>query len=475
MFMMKWVIGIILFFCGTMLFSQESDVSKELLIKATENFKFLNKNPEAAFLESKKIESEARKLKAPKAELKAIDTQCNYYKAKNDFENMIIVSKSLFRKAEMYKNTAFQATAKRYLFEAYIFSGLPDKALPELEEGMEIVNNSSEKYSASVIGVKADLLITYSNYYSLNKDFENRLKYIKLAGKEYEKLPEGKIKQSLMWLHYANLAGAYKEVGELDSSKHYALFSLSKDDGEMRADVKAMSLSILGDLALKEQNYRKALSYFKKTERLEGYQNHYNIQMLYDNIILSYQKLQLEDSAKLYKAKKDSLKLSITENQNKSLQNLLKQKAENPYAKYFYLLLILIAGIGVFLFIIIKKNRTLVQQEKISQQYLKEVPGVQSGNDYSKLIELLKKNDSTFMLYFDELFPEFTPKLLKIYPDINPSEIEFCALLKLKIPTHEIAGYKHITLKSVQNRKYSIRKKLNIPKGVDIYNWFSSF
>lgn len=473
--MVKQAGAIILLFWGAMMFSQESGVSKELFNKANENFKALNKNPDAAFLEAKKIEIEAIKLNVPRAELKAIDTQCNYYKVKNDFENMIIASKSMFQKARFYELTAYQGTAKRYLFEAYIFSGLPDKALLELEEGMEIINNSNEKDSASIIGVKADLLITYSNYYSLNKDYKNRLKYIKLAGKEYEKLPEGDNKQNLIWLHYANLAGAYKEVHEVDSAKHYALLSLSKDNGNMRSDVKAMSLSILGDLAMKGQEYRKALSYFKKTERLEGYQNHLNIQLLYDNIILSYQKLQLEDSAKLYKAKKDSLKLSISENQNKSLQNLINEREENPYSKYFYVLMILILGIGIFLFIIIKKNRTLVQQEKISQQYLKETPSIQSGNDYSKLIELLKKNDSTFMLYFDESFPDFTPKLLKVNPTINPSEIEFCALLKLKIPTNDIARYKHITLKSVQNRKYSIRKRLNIPKGVDIYNWFSSF
>jgi len=71
------------------------------------------------------------------------------------------------------------------------------------------------------------------------------------------------------------------------------------------------------------------------------------------------------------------------------------------------------------------------------------------------------------------VFPDFTPKLIKTNPNLNQSDIEFCALLKLKIPTSDIARYKFITIKSVQNKKYLIRKKLDIPKGVDIYNWFS--
>lgn len=473
--MIKQIGAIILFLWGTMMFSQENNTAQSINDRAVENAKTLIKNPETAFLEAKKIESEAQKLKAPLAELRAIDTQCNYYKTKNDFENMMISAESLFQKAKLYKIPSTQATAKRYLFEAAIFSGLPDKALKELEEGMEIVENSNDKNSEKIIRVKADLLITYSNYYSLKNDFKNRLKYIKLSGKQYERLPEGEDKQYLMWLHYSNMAGAYKEVNELDSAKYFAQLSLSKDQGYENSEVRSMILSILGDLAVKDLDYRKALSYFKETERLQGYQNHYNIQLLYDNIILSYQKLQIEDSARIYKSKKDSLKLSISENQNKSLRSIINEKDDNPIPIYLYVLILLLIGIGIFSIFIIRKNRTLVRQEKISQQYLREVPGVQNSNDYSKLIELLKKNDASFILYFDELFPEFTPKLLKVYPTINPSEIEFCALLKLKIPTNDIARYKHITLKSVQNRKYSIRKKLNIPTGVDIYNWFSSF
>lgn len=474
--MVKYLGILIILFLGTTLLSQETNGgSKQIILKAYKNFNLLNENPETAFLEAKKIEAEAKKLKVPKAELKAIDTQCMYHKSKNDFENMMTSAKELFRKAEFYKITAYQATAKRYLFEANIFSGLPEKALRELEEGMKVINNSNEKDSANIISIKADLLITYANYYSLNKDYKNRLKYIKLSGKEYKRLPEGDNKQFLMWLHYANIAGAYKEVNEPDSAKHYALLSLSKDKGYKRSDVKAMSLSILGDLALKDQEYRKALTYFKETESLEGYQNYFNVESLYENIITSYQKLNLDDSARFYKSKRDSLKLSISEKQNKSLQNIINEKDDNPVSKYLYALIVLFFGIGIFSFLVIRKNRTLVQQEKISQQYLKEVPGIPTGNDYSKLIELLKKNDPSFMLYFEELFPEFSSKLLRINPNINPSEIEFCALLKLKISTNDIARYKYITLKSVQNRKYIIRKRLNIPKGVDIYNWFSSF
>jgi hypothetical protein len=113
---------------------------------------------------------------------------------------------------------------------------------------------------------------------------------------------------------------------------------------------------------------------------------------------------------------------------------------------------------AIFMFFIIRKNWNLTRQEKISQEYLKENPESKNGEDYSRLLEMLKKNNLAFMPYFDEVFPDFTQKLLKINSKIIQSDIEFCALLKLKMPSHEIARYKFITLKSVQNKKYFFKK-----------------
>ncbi|WP_294296360.1 LuxR C-terminal-related transcriptional regulator [uncultured Chryseobacterium sp.] len=78
------------------------------------------------------------------------------------------------------------------------------------------------------------------------------------------------------------------------------------------------------------------------------------------------------------------------------------------------------------------------------------------------------------MFAFESLFPEFSEKLLKINPELQQSEIEFCALLKLKLTTKEIAKYTFIETRTVQNKKYRLRKKLEIPHQVDIYHWIDS-
>lgn len=94
------------------------------------------------------------------------------------------------------------------------------------------------------------------------------------------------------------------------------------------------------------------------------------------------------------------------------------------------------------------------------------------ADSHVKLIELVKENNPAFLMYFEEVYPGFSDKLLKINPKINQTELEFCALLKLKMPTKEIAKYKFIAPKTVQNKRYLIRKKLNIPQAIDTYQWF---
>src|SRR5690606_13260930 len=130
--------------------------------------------------------------------------------------------------------------------------------------------------------------ISYANYYSDKKDYKNRMKFIKLSGKEFTKISDEQYKQKLLYVHYSNLAGAYIDINNPDSAKYYAELSMSKDNGYGRDDIQAKNLSILGEAMIKEKNIKKALYYFKEAEKLKGYKNHLNIEDLYDNIIEAY-------------------------------------------------------------------------------------------------------------------------------------------------------------------------------------------
>jgi len=466
----------IFFFVGTALvFSQQTNAEKELLKRVTENYKQLSKDPEKSFSEAQKLEKEAQGIDAKEAELISIETQCSYYSRKNDFKNTIIIAKRLFERAKLYKNYVYQLNAKYYSAQAFLYSELPNESFSELEDGKKIINKVNSNDSLSITSV-ADLFIAYSNYYSWKEDHRKELKYVKLAGKEYEKLKNTNLKNRLFYINYSNLGDIYNKLNLLDSAKYYADFSQSYGKNYSRTDVDTRNFIVLGQVALKkDKNYRLAISYFKSAEKLKGNKQYLNVEDLYDNFVTSYEHLSLPDSAKLYRMKIDSLKLQISENQKRSLHTLLNEEKEKKLGWYVYVLLVVLVGMLVFTFVVIRKNKILSRQEKISQEYLEKVSENPKSEDYSRLLEMLKKNDPLFMVYFNEAFPEFSSKLEKINPKITPAETEFCALLKLKIPTKDISKYKYIELQTVRNKKYLIRKKFHIPQNVDIYKWFDDF
>jgi hypothetical protein len=471
--MMRICAILAIFFLGTaMLFSQENSAQKDLLKMANENYNLVFTNPEDAFQEAAIIMQEAQKENNQEAELCAISTQCVYYESKNNFEELMITAKLLFQKAESYQNPVYQTSAKIDLFNAYAFNGLYDKAFEQLKQAEKIIKKIEDEELITIL-TRVNLFVAFSNYYFLQKDYENQLKYVKLNAHEYEKLPDEKYKERFRYIDYSNRSRVFIDLKKIDSAEYYAKLSLSKENGYQRNDIQFSNFVVLGRVSSAKADFKNAVRYFKEAEKVKGYKNHLNLLALYDNIIEAYAALDEREKTKDYEARQDSLQLDISENKNKSLITLLNEKQTDSMKKYVYLLVIFVVLMAVFMFFFIRKNRILIRQEQISREYLKENPENKSGEDYSRLLEMLKKNDQAFMPYFMEVFPDFTPKLIKTNPNLNQSDIEFCALLKLKIPTSDIAKYKFITQKSVQNKKYLIRKKLDIPKGVDIYNWFS--
>ncbi|MHA7610469.1 hypothetical protein [Elizabethkingia meningoseptica] len=101
------------------------------------------------------------------------------------------------------------------------------------------------------------------------------------------------------------------------------------------------------------------------------------------------------------------------------------------------------------------------EKDKISKEKLNEI------------IELAKKNDSTFLMKFQEAYPEFISKLLEINSKLDNLDLAFCALIKLNFSAKEIAAYTFIQHASVQQRKRRMRKKLNISSEIDLYMFFN--
>lgn len=470
---MKYTCFLFIFiFCSFISYAQKPSSESRLLNNANEAIFLMSTEPEEQFKKAIQIEQESINEVSYEAELLALVAQCIYYKVKIDFEQLAETANKLYKKAELYNMPKFKAIGKYYLFESYLFNDLPEKAFSQLEEGIQYVDQVSDSEARSS-NLRFNYYVAYSNYYLQQEDLEKQLKYIKLSGKEIEKMPEGEQKYEL---YYSNLAQVYNKMHQTDSAMHYSNLSNSINKGYKVDEIQFTNLITLGQTALKNEKYEAALSFFKKAEKINNNKSHINILNLYDNLIETHQKLNQSDSVRLYQYKKDSLRLYISESQNKFLHKLINNTNNKTYYGYLFILVSLLISAIIFILMSIHKNKMLRFQEKVSEEYLRkrlvDKEPFNMAEKHAELIKLIKENNPVFLMYFKEIYPDFTEKLLAITPKIGQSELEFCALLKLKIPTKEIAKYKFIEPKTVQNKRYLIRKKLNIPQDVETYQWF---
>ncbi|SMC32566.1 helix-turn-helix transcriptional regulator [Moheibacter sediminis] len=452
---MRVLILFIFFLTSTFSIAQENDPQKKLLKETQANHNNFNENPKKAFEKAVLFIKNAKKINAHKAELTAIMTQCKYYRNASDYEKFMEMTKKLEQKAKLYNEPIYEASAKVYQSEIYYHNSQPKKWRAALEYALKVLEKSPPDDSLTML-TRSNIYICLSNYHT---DFETRIKYIKKSNEnQYAKE---------LYMGYSNLAVVFYKHN-LDSAKHYALLSLKAKNA--KSDYIFNNYMVLSKVALKEEKYQDVINYAKKAEEIKGYKDWYNIQLLYANVIDAYEKLNDQENLTKYKSKNDSLTILISQNQKKYLLRALNENEKPMFGKNaiiaFSVFVILLLIIFYFLLRKSLKRKNTISKESETNIW---------NYDYSKLVEILKNKDKSFMVHFDEAFPEFSKKLLELNPKIVQSEIEFCALLKLKIPTKDIAAYTNIEAKTVRNKKYRIRRKLNIPDGTDIYQWFHDF
>ncbi|WP_447640223.1 MULTISPECIES: hypothetical protein [Chitinophagaceae] len=118
--------------------------------------------------------------------------------------------------------------------------------------------------------------------------------------------------------------------------------------------------------------------------------------------------------------------------------------------------------------LLVQKDELLAQKEEETSLLQKKVDGA-----VDELIELAKQNDSHFYIRFQDMHPEWHKKMMEIAPDISFAELTLCAYIYLDFQTKDIAEYTCKSIRTIQNGKYSIRKKLK-PGNVDLHIWLKA-
>lgn len=133
---------------------------------------------------------------------------------------------------------------------------------------------------------------------------------------------------------------------------------------------------------------------------------------------------------------------------------------ENIRINFFLILLTILFFSGLIIFMNIRKQK---RQKNISESNINEA--------LKEIKELGKKNSPTFYLRFIEVYTNFDELLSTKYPQLSIFEKTFLAMISLNFSNKEISDIESVSLKTIEIRKYRIRKKCSLESGKDLKKW----
>ncbi|WP_431122115.1 triple tyrosine motif-containing protein [Flagellimonas flava] len=123
---------------------------------------------------------------------------------------------------------------------------------------------------------------------------------------------------------------------------------------------------------------------------------------------------------------------------------------------------------------IIKKNELLT---RVKEQL---VESIDDKNSVKPIIHIIDKNLNQnddwelFKEAFNNADRKFLKKLKKEHPNLSPNDIRLCAYLRLNLSSKEIAPMFNISPRSVEIKRYRLRKKMNLSHDDNLTNYILS-
>lgn len=95
--------------------------------------------------------------------------------------------------------------------------------------------------------------------------------------------------------------------------------------------------------------------------------------------------------------------------------------------------------------------------------------------DLEEILHSIHLNDVLYVQKFEKYYPSFFQRLNEISTEsLTLAEMKLCSLMKLGFTSKQIAQYTNSSIKSIDSKKYRVRKKLGLSKNDDSIKWFSN-
>jgi tetratricopeptide (TPR) repeat protein len=309
---------------------------------------------------------------------------------------------------------------------------------------------------------------------------------------------------SYLVLFYQYLGDMYKSSSKLSKSEELYRKALDVSENfKSHIDFTPLVYEALADLYIKKNDYKNAFVSISKAKELDA-------KFFDSRSSINSSLLEIKDSYRVEK-----------ERQEKQIQEqYLKQLEQEDRINNLQLIILL----GSILFLLImgyffiknlrakhnvekelmrRKNELEVQKTKEllelknkelassalqlieKDEFLKNIKAIVRGKDDKLKINEINKslrsisvsnnqNWEEFKIRFIDVNKDFYDKIFKKYPKLSQSDHKTCALIKLNFSSKEMSRLLGISVESVHTSRHRIRKKMDLPRNINLEDYINS-
>ncbi len=130
---------------------------------------------------------------------------------------------------------------------------------------------------------------------------------------------------------------------------------------------------------------------------------------------------------------------------------------------------------------LIKKNETLQEIKSELLDIRRKGDHMLSTQDFQIMVKQINDNLSLqedkelFNASFEEVHEDFMKKLKSEYPSLTQDDLLLASYLRMNLPTKDIAPLFNLSLRGLENKRYRLRKKMNLPSDLNLNEFFIDY
>ncbi len=315
--------------------------------------------------------------------------------------------------------------------------------------------------------------IYLSNFYIEQEELQKALQWVEESYQRAQDLKDDAHLRSV----YVNLVRVHEKLGNYQTALEYSILFKEHDDSLKEAGHALAVVQLENEYKLKSQaneltSRNKELALLKSQKELSDSRNgillasliilfllslfliysirrRKSLQIL--NLDMKNQLLESNHALVQERLKNEQISKAKVESELNTAQQSIRRKSKE-YSE-------------------LEQNLERLQDEKAIELF-KESNGVTNTIfNFSQS----ETNWDSFMEYFRKNYHDFLDRLKMNYPELTPSDLRLCALLKMNLTTKEIASILNITPDSLRKSKYRLRKKINPREKVSLETFLLGF